>query len=72
LKALADEAGPVAARLAPILLSVREVFGTDLPADPRFTVGVEAALDRLFTIGARATVNRLQEIAPLGTCNSDQ
>jgi len=72
LKALADEAGPVAARLAPILLSVREVFGTDLPADPRFTVGVEAALDQLFTIGARATVNRLQEIAPLGTCNSDQ
>jgi fructuronate reductase len=72
LKALADEAGPVAARLAPTLFSVRDVFGTDLPVRPRFTLEVEAALDQLFTIGARATVNRLQEIAPFGTCNSDQ
>jgi fructuronate reductase len=72
LKALADEAGPVAARLAPTLFSVCDVFGTDLPAEPRFTLRVEAALDQLFTIGARATVNRLQEIAPLGTCNSDR
>jgi len=72
LKALADEAGPVAARLAPKLFSVRDVFGTDLPVRPRFTLEVEAALDQLFTIGARATVNRLQEIAPFGTSNSDQ
>ena len=72
LRALADEAGPVAGRLAPTLFSVREVFGSDLPADPRFTLRVEAALDQLFAIGARATVNRLQEIAPFGTCNSDQ
>jgi fructuronate reductase len=72
LKTLADEAGPVAARLAPTLFSVRDVFGTDLPVRPRFTLEVEAALDQLFTIGARVTVNRLQEIAPFGTCNSDQ
>jgi fructuronate reductase len=72
LKALADETGPVAARLAPALFSVRDVFGTDLPADPRFTLRVEAALDQIFTIGARATVNRLQGIVPFDTCNSDQ
>jgi fructuronate reductase len=72
LRALADEAGPVAERLAPTLFSVREVFGTDLPADPRFTLRVEAALDQLFAVGARATVNRLPEIAPFGTCNSGQ
>ena len=64
LKALADQAGPVAARLAPALFSVREIFGTDLPADPRFALAVEAALDQLFTIGARATVDRWPEIAP--------
>ena len=72
LRALADEAGPVAERLAPTLFSVREVFGTDLPADPRFTLRVEAALDQLFAVGARVTVNRLREITPFGTCNSDQ
>jgi fructuronate reductase len=68
LKALADEAGPVTERLAPTLFSIREVFGTDLPANPRFTLRVEAALDQLFAVGARATVNRLQEIAPFSTC----
>jgi fructuronate reductase len=61
LRAITDEAGPVAARLTPALFCVREVFGTDLPTDPRFTSAVEAALDRLFTMGARATVYRLGE-----------
>lgn len=56
LRGLADAAGPVASRLAPELLGVREVFGDDLPADPRFTGAVETALDRLFTRGAAATV----------------
>jgi hypothetical protein len=64
LMALADEAGPVAARLAPTLFSIRNVFGTDLPADPRFTLEVEAALDQLFTIGSRATVIDCRRLRP--------
>ena len=59
LRSIADEAGPIAARLAPALFHVREVFGTDLPGDPRFTLTVEVALDRLFTLSARTTVERL-------------
>ena len=55
LRTIADEAGPVAARLAPALVAVREVFG-DLSADPRFADAVTAALDRLFTLGARRAV----------------
>jgi fructuronate reductase len=72
LSALADAAGPVAARLAPALFSVRDIFGADLPADPRFTSAVQAALDRLFTFGARATLDRSLEVAPFGISNSDQ
>ncbi|MFG1222859.1 mannitol dehydrogenase family protein [Xanthobacter wiegelii] len=55
LKALADAAGPDADRLAPALLSVREVFG-DLGADPHFAGPVRAALSRLLAQGAAATV----------------
>ncbi|MFS8035385.1 mannitol dehydrogenase family protein [Xanthobacter sp. AM11] len=58
LKALADEAGPDAARLAPALLGVREVFGADLPADPRFAGAVTAALDLILREGAAAAVAR--------------
>jgi fructuronate reductase len=61
LRALADEAGPVAARLAPALLSVTSIFGADLPADPRFTTPVETALAALFASGARATVEKVQQ-----------
>jgi len=64
LRRLADEAGPVAARLAPALLSVTSIFGTDLPADPRFTKPVETALAALFASGARATVEKLQQNSP--------
>ena len=64
LRALADQAGPVASRLAPALLSVREVFGTDLATDPRFASSIETALDRLFTRGARETVAALAHQAP--------
>ena len=39
LRAIADKAGPVAERLAPALISVEEVFGSDLPRDPRFVRG---------------------------------
>lgn len=56
LRALADAAGPVAARLAPALAGVPEVFGADLPADPRFMTAVAEALDRLYRLGAAATV----------------
>jgi fructuronate reductase len=56
LRAIADAAGPAAARLAPALAGVGEVFGADLPADPRFMGAVETALDRLYRLGAKATV----------------
>lgn len=58
LKALADEAGPDASRLAPALLSVREVFA-DLGADPRFAGPVRDALARLMARGAAATVEEM-------------
>lgn len=56
LRALAAEAGPVAARLVPALLGVRELFGEDLPRDPRFRAAVEGALDRLLARGVRHTL----------------
>jgi len=63
LARIAGEAGPVPERLAPALLAVREVFGDDLPADPRFTAPVQDALARLFAEGARATVARAAAVA---------
>src|SRR3954469_9477328 len=59
LRALADAAGPVASRLAPALLGVREVFGDDLPRDPQFTQPLTDALDGLFQKGAKAAVGDL-------------
>jgi len=56
LASIAAEAGLDAARLAPALLAVREVFGSDLPADPRFRDAVTTALTRLIADGARRTV----------------
>ena len=56
LRALADAAGPDADRLTPALLSVREVFGDDLPADPRFAGPVRAALGRILAGGVAASV----------------
>lgn len=56
LRALADAAGLNAAKLAPALLSVKEIFGADLPASEVFTTTVEAQLDRLIKLGAKATV----------------
>ena len=55
LKALADQAGPVAARLAPALLGVGAIFG-DLPRDPRFVSAVADALAQIFDKGVRRTV----------------
>ena len=59
LRRLAEDAGPVAGRLAPALLSVREVFGDDLPANESFVAAVTAALDGLFDRGAWYCVERL-------------
>ena len=59
LRALADAAGPVASRLAPALLGVREVFGEDLGRDPRFTKPVTDALDTLVQNGARESARGL-------------
>ena len=56
LSDIAKAAGPDANRLAPALMAVTEIFGTDLPADPRFTEPVTTALARLFRDGAAKTV----------------
>ncbi|EDP65773.1 mannitol dehydrogenase [alpha proteobacterium BAL199] len=61
LRALAENAGPVAGRLAPALLSVREVFGDDLPTSPVFVEAVISALDGLFDRGAWYCVERLAD-----------
>jgi fructuronate reductase len=56
LRRLADAAGPYASRLAPALLGVREIFGDDLPRDPRFAAAVESALAVLLAKGAAYAV----------------
>lgn len=56
LRGLADAAGLTADRLAPAVIGVREVFGEDLPKDPRFTRPVTEMLDALLRRGSRATV----------------
>ena len=57
LAEIARDAGPVAERLAPALLAVREVFG-DLSDDPRLARPVTAALALLFAVGAKDTARR--------------
>jgi fructuronate reductase len=56
LRAIADEAGLAAERLAPALLDVREIFGAELAADPRFRAVVTDALSRIIAKGAKAAV----------------
>lgn len=56
LRQIADSAGPDAEKLAAGLLAVQEVFGTDLPNTPAFTVPVTNHLKSLLEIGTRATV----------------
>ncbi len=57
LRELADRAGGSAERLAGELFAVREIFGDDLPGDPRFTGAVTAALAQLYEGGAKRTVS---------------
>ncbi len=46
----------MAERLAPALLDVREIFGAELAADPRFRDAVTNALARIIAKGAKAAV----------------
>jgi fructuronate reductase len=55
LRRLADEAGPVADRLAPALFSVGEIFG-DLVARQEFTSAVTQALHELYQHGSARAV----------------
>ncbi len=56
LRRAADAAGPSPERLAPALLGVIEIFGSDLPADPRFREAVTQALATLTRQGALRAV----------------
>ncbi|NIX77287.1 mannitol dehydrogenase family protein [Microvirga terricola] len=56
LRILADRADDSPERLARELFTVREIFGDDLPADPRFVEAVVSALTRLYEKGAKRTV----------------
>lgn len=64
LRQKADAAGPEAAKLAPALLSVTEVFGRDLPANETFTTAVARALDSLFTKGSKQTYENFRSTHP--------
>lgn len=56
LRAIADQAGLVAERLAPALLDTREIFSPELAADPRFRTAVSRALAHIIAKGAKAAV----------------
>jgi len=56
LRAVADQAGLDAERLAPALLDVREIFAADLAVDLRFRGAVTDALARIIAKGAKAAV----------------
>ncbi len=56
LRAIADLAGPKAEQLAPALIAVESIFGSDLAADPRFGAAVTERLGELFAVGARQAV----------------
>jgi fructuronate reductase len=60
LRAIADEAGLTAERLAPALLDVREIFSPEFAADARLRSAVTNALARIIAKGAKAAVRELQ------------
>ena len=55
LRKIADDAGPVADRLAPALLEVSSIFGT-LGGDLRMRSAITQALAKLYEVGARQAV----------------
>jgi fructuronate reductase len=59
LRMIADRAEGSPERLASDLFAVREIFGDDLPTDPRFTGVTARALARLYANGAKRTVSEL-------------
>lgn len=56
LRRLADAAGADADRLAKAMMSVKAIFGTDLPQDPRFGDAVTGALQQIMEHGAKRAV----------------
>jgi fructuronate reductase len=56
---LGRETGLVAERLAPAYLQIREIFGDDLPTDPRFTEPVTRTLAALIARGAQQTLKEM-------------
>ena len=59
LRQLADTAGPDADQLAASLLTVTEVFGTDLPTSAPFRDTVTNHLKSLLELGSAETVRRV-------------
>jgi fructuronate reductase len=59
LKAIADNAGLAADRLAPALLEVSSIFGT-LGSNPRMRSAVTQALAKLYEVGARQAVEEFR------------
>ncbi|MBF9194993.1 mannitol dehydrogenase family protein [Microvirga terrestris] len=60
LREVANGAGRSGENLAHGLFAIREIFGDDLPADPRFTGVVVSHLMRLYEIGAKRTVSEFK------------
>jgi fructuronate reductase len=60
LRQIAGESGPVPDRLAAALMGVKDIFGEDLPRDPRFSGPVTEALATLFRDGSKKTVAALR------------
>ena len=64
LRLRAEAAGLDAHRLAPALLGLEKIFGSDLPADPRFTTAVTRALDSLIRHGSKQTSENFRSAHP--------
>jgi fructuronate reductase len=64
LRARADRAGRDAPKLAAALLAVEQVFGSDLPANPQFTLAVSTALESLIRDGSQKTCATFRSTHP--------
>lgn len=56
LKALVREAGSNPTQIVRNLATLSDTFDTDLPSDPRFLTGIEAALAKLLSQGVRKAI----------------